>query len=72
MRDVVSLIEAVAPEAKGKITFDDTPLPLPDGAEDIELIKVFGDIPNRPLSIGIEETVAFFSRLATAESPFQP
>jgi nucleoside-diphosphate-sugar epimerase len=68
MRDVVSLIEAVAPEVKGKITFDDTPLPLPDGADDTELIKVFGEIPNRPLRTGIEETIAFFSRLAAVES----
>jgi hypothetical protein len=68
MSDVVSLIEAVAPDVKGKITFDDTPLPLPDGADDSELIKVFGEIPNRPLSTGVEETIAFYSRLAPAES----
>lgn len=68
MRDVVSLIEDVAPAVKGQITFDDTPLALPDGAEDTELIKVFGEIPNRPLSTGIEETIAFFSQLASAGS----
>lgn len=68
MRDVVSLIEAAAPVVKGKITFDDTPLPLPDGAEDTELIKVFGEIPNRSLSTGIEETIRFFRQLAAAGS----
>jgi UDP-glucuronate 4-epimerase len=70
MRDVVSLIEAVVPEVKGRITFDDTPLPLPDGADDTELIKIFGDIPNRPLRTGIEETIAFFSGLSAVESHF--
>lgn len=68
MRDVVSIIEEVVPKVKGKVTFDDTPLALPDGADDTELIKVFGEIPNRPLRAGIEETIAFFGRLTTAES----
>lgn len=64
MRDIVSLIEAVAPAVKGKITFDEPSLPLPDGAEDTELIRVFGAIPNRPLTAGIEETIRFFRQLA--------
>lgn len=68
MRDVISLIEATAPAVKGRITFDDTPLPLPDGADDSELMKVFGAIPNRSLCAGIEETIAHFRNARTVES----
>ncbi len=68
MRDVVSLIEAAAPAVKGHITFDDTPLPLPDGADDSELVKVFGTVPNRSLRAGIEETIAHFRHAPTVES----
>ena len=72
MHDVVSQIEDAVPKVKGKITFDDTPLPLPDGAEDSELIKVFGPVPDRPLSTGIEETIAFFRRPSMVKSQAQP
>lgn len=60
MREVVSAIEEAAPESKGKITFDEKPLPLPDGADDTELKKVFGTVPSRPLKDGIAATIALF------------
>jgi UDP-glucuronate 4-epimerase len=60
MNEVVSYIEAAAPEVKGKISFDNNPLPFPDGADDSELRKVLGTIPNRPLKEGIAATIAHF------------
>lgn len=60
MPEVVAQIERAAPESKGKITFDDTPLPLPEGANDSELIKAVGDVPSRPLGDGITQTIMHF------------
>jgi nucleoside-diphosphate-sugar epimerase len=68
MSEVVALIEEVAPEVKGKITFDDKPLPFPDGADDSELRKVFGTVPNRPLKDGIAATIKHFKERNLKES----
>jgi nucleoside-diphosphate-sugar epimerase len=68
MSEVVSLIEQAAPEIRGRITFDETPLALPDGADDSELVKVLGTLPNRPLGEGIATTIAHFRRVAQTES----
>jgi nucleoside-diphosphate-sugar epimerase len=60
MSEVVSCIEAAVPEIEGKITFQDTPLPLPEGADDSELRKLLGTVPERPLKAGIAATIAHF------------
>lgn len=60
MRELVALIEEAAPEVKGKISFDEKLLPLPDGADDSELLKLLGTVPNRPLKEGIAATIAHF------------
>jgi hypothetical protein len=62
MREVVAAIERVVPEVAGRITFDDVPLALPDGADDSELVKLVGSVPNRPLQDGIAATIAHFRR----------
>jgi nucleoside-diphosphate-sugar epimerase len=63
MRDVIAHIEDAAPEARGKITFDDAPLPFPDGADDTELVKVMSEVPNRPLKEGIAATISHFRQV---------
>jgi UDP-glucuronate 4-epimerase len=68
MRDVVAHIETAAPEAQGKITFDDAPLALPEGADDSELVKVTGNLPNRPLKEGIAATIHHFRQVAANQS----
>jgi UDP-glucuronate 4-epimerase len=61
MTEVVAAINAAAPEVAGKITFDDKPLSLPDGADDSELRKVPGiQIIERPLKQGIADTITHF------------
>jgi nucleoside-diphosphate-sugar epimerase len=60
MSEVIAQIEAAAPEVKGKITFEDQPLPLPDGADDSELINLLGEPPSRSLSEGIAATINHF------------
>ena len=63
MRDVIALIERAAPDAAGKISFDDVPLPFADGAEDTELVRLMGSVPSRLLESGIAETVEHFRRI---------
>lgn len=65
MPEVVAHIEAAAPEVAGKITFDDKPLPLPDGADDSELVKHLGAPPSRPLAEGIASTIEHFRRVTS-------
>jgi nucleoside-diphosphate-sugar epimerase len=68
MKEVVAYIEAAAPEAQGKITFEDVPLPLPDGADDSELAKVMGPLPNRSLKEGIASTIQLFREVSANQS----
>lgn len=60
--DVIAAIETAAPEAKGKITFDPTPLPIPEALDDTPLRKWLGELPETPLAEGIAATIQFFRR----------
>jgi nucleoside-diphosphate-sugar epimerase len=60
MSDVVAAIEAAAPETKGKITFEDQALALPDGTEDTALVGAIGAVQTTPLDEGIAFTVDHF------------
>lgn len=62
MSAIVAAIERAAPEVEGRITFDDVPVALPDGADDSELVKLLGTVPNRPLADGIAATIEHFRR----------
>jgi len=66
MRDVVAAIEACVPEVRGKITFDDKPLPFPEDMDDSAYAAQLGRVPETPLSEGVAQTVAIF-RQALAE-----
>ncbi len=58
MQQVVEAIQAAEPSAQ--ITYDDKPLPFPDGLEDAPLRAVLGDLPATPLAEGIAGTIAHF------------
>ena len=60
MREVVAAIEAAAPRARGRITFDEKPLALPAGQSDEALRAAFGPIPDTPLQEGVAQTIAQF------------
>lgn len=60
MKETVAAIEAAAPSVKGLITFDDKPLPFPDGQEDTELRALLGQVPATPLKEGVAQTIAHF------------
>jgi UDP-glucuronate 4-epimerase len=65
MRDVVSAIEGVAPAMRGKVTFDDKPLPFPesmDGAPLERLLAPLGGVPRKPFVEAVAETIEVFRR----------
>src|SRR5262245_10968705 len=66
MATVVEEIERLIPEAKGRITFDPTPLALPPELDDSAIVRALGDVPHTPLSQGIKETIERFAFLRRA------
>ncbi len=63
MSELVRLIGEVT--GTDLITYDDTPLPFPDGADDTPLRQRFGEIPHTPLSEAIRRTAEFFEKRGT-------
>ena len=66
MREVVAAIEAAAPEMRGKITFEEKPLPFPDEVDGAPLARVIGQQPITPLAEGVAWTVRRFRELVEA------
>ena len=58
MSEVVEAINAVLPGAE--ITHESSALPLPDGQVDTELRQTLGEIPDTPLTVGVEKTIRHF------------
>ncbi len=52
--------------AKGRITFDPTPLALPPELDDSAIVRALGDVPHTPLSQGMKETIERFAFLRRA------
>jgi len=66
MREVVAAIEAATPEMRGKITFEEKPLPFPEEMDGAPLARVIGSLPHTPLVEGVAETVKCFRELVAA------
>ena len=62
MADVVAAIEAAAPEADGKITWDDAALPFPAELEARALEELVGPLPKLSLADGVRATIERFRR----------
>ena len=60
MSDVVREIEAVVPEARGTITFEEAPLPFPEELAVGGLERAVGALPVTPLATAVAATVAHF------------
>jgi UDP-glucuronate 4-epimerase len=65
MEEVVDAIVAAAPEAAGKISWAENPLPFPESLESGLLERLVGPLPHTPLSEGVKRTVERFRELAT-------
>lgn len=59
--EIITAIEAVEPGARGRISYEDRPLALPDGLDDTPLRTLIGDtIANTPLAAGVAQTIDCF------------
>src|SRR5262245_55469308 len=61
--EIIDAIERVAPEAKGKITFDKKPLAFPEELDSTTLKAAFGNLPETALGEGVATTVEHFRGL---------
>ena len=66
VRDVIAAIEAAEPASRGRITFDDKPLPFPAEMDGAPLEAAIGRLPVTPLEAGVRETVGLFQRAVAA------
>lgn len=62
MNEIVAAIEEAEPGSRGKITFEETALALPDGLDGKMLAKFLGDVPDTPLAEGVQFTVDHFKK----------
>ncbi len=62
MREIVGTIEAAEPSARGRITFDDKPLPFPEDLDDAALQAALGPLEATPLERGVRSTIALFKQ----------
>jgi UDP-glucuronate 4-epimerase len=60
--EVVTTIERAEPSARGRITFDDTPLPFPPEVNNTALMAAIGPLHFTPLDQGVAETLELFRR----------
>lgn len=67
IRDVVAEIERVRPDARGKITFAEQLLPIPEAMDDAALRRALGPVPATPLADGVSETMIRFAELLKQE-----
>lgn len=61
--DLVRLIEACWPTAKGLLSHDETPIPFPAALDDARYQRDLGPAPPTPLEEGVPRTLEAFARL---------
>src|SRR5690606_32809637 len=66
MADVVAAIEAVVPEMRGKITYGDTAIPVPEDVDGQPFEEAAGPIGWRPFGEGVRETIEAFRAAVAA------
>jgi nucleoside-diphosphate-sugar epimerase len=66
MAEVVDAIEAAAPEAAGKITWEEGQLPFPESLQGTLLEHLVGPLPRTPLADGVRGTIEHFRARAGA------
>ncbi|MEP7225581.1 MAG: NAD-dependent epimerase/dehydratase family protein, partial [Actinomycetota bacterium] len=64
LAEVVAAIEAAAPEATGKITWEEGQLPFPESLQATLLERLVGPFPRTSLADGVRATIEHFQRTA--------
>ena len=60
--EVIAAIEQADSSARGRITFDDLPLPFPPEVDNRALVEAIGLLTFTPLTEGVTETLSIFRR----------
>lgn len=60
MSELVTAIEAAAPEARGLVTFSEPGFPSPEEFDSSALQQLIGPLPHTPLREGVAATIALF------------
>lgn len=60
MREVIAAIERAAPEAAGRVTAGEDPLPFPSSVDAASFVALVGGPVSRPLDEGVAEAIARF------------
>jgi len=60
--EIISAIESTEPGMRGKISFEDVPLPFPEEVDNAPLANILGTLSETPLADGVSETVDLFKR----------
>ncbi len=68
---VIQAIEQAEPSARGKITFQDIPLPFPAEVDNRALAQAIGELAFTPLADGVAETLGIFHQ-ALREGKVRP
>ena len=66
MSQVVDAIVAAEPEAAGRITYEETPLPFAEAQDEQPLQNLLREVPYTPLTDGVARTVAHFRHALAA------
>jgi nucleoside-diphosphate-sugar epimerase len=69
--EVIAAIEQAEPSARGRITFNNVPLPFPAEVDNQALVRATGPLVFTPLAKGVAETLDIFRR-ALAEGKVKP
>jgi UDP-glucuronate 4-epimerase len=69
--EVVAAIEDVVPDARGQLSFGDTPLSFPEEMDDTPLLRMLGTVPHTSLADGVAMTIDTF-RQAIADGRLEP
>ena len=60
--EIIAAIGEVEPSSRGRITFDDRPLPFPAGFDGAPVEAALGPLPQTPLADGVAQTVETYRR----------
>ena len=60
--EVIEAIEKAEPSARGRVTYDDIPLPFPPEVDNAALVSTIGSLSFTTLADGVAETMGIFRR----------
>ena len=60
VQEIIAAIEQAAPEAAGRITADEDPLPFPSSTDSVSFTELVGGPVSRPLTDGVAEAIEKF------------